>query len=294
MVKFLQNVQEILKTQLFTIAETPVNLLTLITFVLIVVFTVIFSKLLQRALVRVLHRRGIQDEGSVGVMTRITHYLVMATGLGIGLHTLGINFTTLFAAGAVFAIAIGFAMQNIAQNFMSGLILLSERSIKPGDVLQVDGVMVKVGSLGTRSTVARTLDDEDLIVPNSNLVQSTVKNYTLKDSLYRIRTVVGVAYSSDMELVRETLSKAAEDIDGRVMHKSPTVFLIAFGNSSVDFEVSIWVESPWTARATRSHLNTSIWWALKDAGITIAFPQMDVHFDAEVAATLSRSPHDDA
>ena len=153
---------------------------------------------------------------------------------------------------------------------------------------------MKVGSLGTRSTVARTLDDEDLIVPNSNLVQSTVKNYTLKDSLYRIRTVVGVAYSSDMELVRETLSKAAEGIDGRVMHKNPTVFLIAFGNSSVDFEVSIWVESPWTARATRSHLNTSIWWALKDAGITIAFPQMDVHFDAEVAAALSRSPHDDA
>ena len=132
MVKFLQNVQEILKTQLFTIAETPVNLLTLITFVLIVVFTVVFSRLLQRALVRVLHRRGIQDEGSVGVMTRITHYLVMATGLGIGLHTLGINFTTLFAAGAVFAIAIGFAMQNIAQNFMSGLILLSERSHQAG------------------------------------------------------------------------------------------------------------------------------------------------------------------
>lgn len=280
MSEFFRSLHQALQKEIFAIAGTSINLLTLLTFLIIVAATILASRVAQKGVGLFLERRGVRHPGTVGVSTRLTHYTVMITGLAVGFNTLGINLAALFTAGAVLAIAVGFAMQTIAQNFVSGIILLSEQSIKPGDVLEVDGVMVQVVHLGMRATVARTLDDEDLIIPNSNLVQSTVKNYTLKDSYYRIRTAVGVSYGSDLKLVEDTLARTAEGIENRSPLKKPTVFLSAFGNSSVDFEVSIWVETPWQARGARSDLNKALWWALKEAGITIAFPQLDVHFDA--------------
>lgn len=282
MTEFFHSLQTILRTELFAIAGTPINILTLITFAAILLISAAASRGAQKAMRLFLERRGVRDAGTVGVLTRLTHYGVLGTGVAVGFNVLGINLAALFAAGAVLAIAIGFAMQNIAQNFVSGVILLSERSIKPGDILEVEGTMVKVVSMGMRATVGRTLQDEDLIIPNANLVQATVKNFTLRDPLYRIRTTVGVSYHSDMRLVRDTLMKAAREIPERSPGKEPTVLLVDFGTSSVDFEVSIWVETPWTARVGRSTLNTAVWWALKDAGITIAFPQVDVHFDPGV------------
>jgi len=135
--------------------------------------------------------------------------------------------------------------------------------------------------MGTRATVARTRDEEELIIPNSVLVQSTVTNHTLGDTLYRIRTKVGVAYGSDMERVFEVLLDAGRSVADRVPDKEPIILLLEFGDSSVVFEVSVWATDPWAARVTRSNLNMAIWRHLKDVGITIAFPQLDVHFDAE-------------
>ncbi len=213
-------------------------------------------------------------------------YVVLVVGLAIGVHSLGINLTALFAAGAVFAVAIGFAMQNIVQNFVSGVILLAERAIKPGDVLEVDGRLVQVRDMGIRATVARTLDEEDIIIPNSQLVASSVKNYTFRDSLYRLRATVGVTYSSDMARVREVLEATAAKIDWRSAAQAPRIFLNDFADSAVVWEVSVWMDNPWQMSRRRSELNEAIWWALKEAGIVIAFPQVDVHFDPPVSASL--------
>ena len=148
--------------------------------------------------------------------------------------------------------------------------------------------MVRVRDMGVRATIVRTLDDEDLVIPNSVLVQSTVTNYTLRDNQVRLRVLVGVTYGSDMRKVKEVLQKAAEDIPWRVPDKSPVVLLSDFGSSSVDFEVSVWTSDPWKSRWARSDLRTSIWWALKEAGIVIAFPQLDLHLDEPVVESLQR------
>ena len=148
---------------------------------------------------------GTVAAGTVGVASRLVHYLIVVTGVGVALNTMGINLTALFAAGALFAVAIGFAMQNLTANFVSGVILLAERAIKPGDVIEFEGQMVRVRDMGIRATVARTLNDEDLLIPNSQIVQSTVSNYTFRDTLYRLRVMVGVSYASDLEVVRKTL-----------------------------------------------------------------------------------------
>ncbi len=284
---FLGSLKALMQTKLFDIAGTEINVITVITFFLILIVAWGGSIIIRRTVTHYFRRRGIKDIGTIGITTRLIHFLIMALGVGLAIHTIGINISALFAAGALFAVGIGFAMQTIAQNFVSGIILMVERVIKPNDILHVEDQMVRVMSMGHRAIIARTLDDEDLIIPNSIFVQSTVKNYTLRDQLYRIRVVVGVVYSSDMKLVRRTLEECARALPERSQEKDPVIFMKEFGSSSVDFEVSTWVDNPWITRMARSKLHEAIWWALKDAGIIIAFPQVDVHFDPVVEKSLS-------
>jgi small-conductance mechanosensitive channel len=214
----------------------------------------------------------------------------MAIGFAIAVDQVGIDLTALFAAGALFAVGLGFAMQNIAQNFVSGLILLIERAIKPGDILQVEGEIVRVRRMGIRSTVARTRNDEEIIIPNSILAQSLVKNFTLGDPSYRVRVGVGVSYDSDMRLVRATLERIAAEQGWRLESSEPVILLSEFGNSSVDWEVSVWSDDAWAAPRNASQLREGIWNELKAEGIVIAFPQLDLHFDPPIEAAFSKLP----
>ncbi len=272
--------------RLFEVSGTPVTIATLASFLLVILVTFWLARLVQRGVMRALTARSDADTGTAAATARLARYTVLVVGLAVAIHSLGINLTALFAAGAVFAVAIGFAMQNIAQNFVSGVILLAERAIKPGDVLEVDGRLVQVKDMGIRATVARTLDEEDIIIPNSQLVTSPVKNYTFRDSIYRLRCTVGVTYSSDMATVQEVLARTAAAIEWASAEQAPRILLTEFADSAVVWEVSIWMDNPWRMSARRSDLNQAIWWALHEAGITIAFPQLDVHFDPPVTASL--------
>ena len=262
---------------LFTIGATPVTPATLATALGIVLATLLLARLAQRGTARAFHARGAADAGTVQVVARLAGYAVTLVGLGIAVQTVGVNLGALFTAGAVFAVALGFAVQNVGQNFVSGLILLTERAIKPGDVLEVEGRTVRVTRLGMRATVARTRDEEDLIIPNATLVQNTITNYTLRDTLYRLRATVGVTYEADMREVARVLERAAAAFPSRVAERAPRVLLLEFGDSAVLFEVLLWVQDPWQARALRSELNHAIWRALREAGIGIPFPQRVVH-----------------
>jgi len=280
----------VLNSGLLEVAGTTITLATLLVFGIIVLLTFKASSVLQRLLGLWFHKRGVESEGTLGVMQRLLHYTVIVVGLGIGLQTVGIKLGALFAAGAVFAVGVGFAMQNIAQNFVSGFILLLERSIKPGDVLIVDGRMVKVRHMNLRSTIVRTRDGEDLIVPNANLVQTTVNNHTLEDRRIRLRATVGVHYDSDMAQVREVLERALQTLPWRSQAHDPQVFLTAFGSSSVDWELAVWSDDPWQSRRDLSRLYEAIWDALRQQGITIAYPQLDLHLDPPVIEAMGATP----
>lgn len=265
--------------ELLDVGKQPITLSTLISFCVIVLVTFYISRLTQRLIERVLKRRQVNDHGAISLVSRLGYYFILFGGLAVALEIIGIHISTLFTAGAVLAVGIGFAMQNITQNFVSGIILLFERTIVPGDVLEIDGQVVRVEQMQIRSTVARARDGEDLIIPNSLLVQSSVKNYTLQDSSYRIVTRVGVSYSSDMDRVKQVLEEAAAGMRWQKEGIESAVFLFGFGTSSVDFDVCVWTENPWQLRRQISELNFAIWNALKKAEIEIAFPQLDVHFD---------------
>jgi small-conductance mechanosensitive channel len=270
----------LLEFELFSIGGRPVNVATILTSFIVALVAILVARVGEKATVRFLKARGVTDEGSTGATARLVYYVVLGVGFAVAIHTLGINLTALFTAGAVLAIAIGFAMQNMAQNFVAGLILLIERTIKPGDILEVEGRMVKVTRLGMRATVTRTWDADDLIIPNSVLVSSTVKNFTFRDRLHRIRCQVGVSYDSDVAEVERVLREAAIGIDWRDSSLEPVILLRGFGDSSVNFDVSVWVHDPFARSLSQSDLNRVVWYALKHAGITIAYPQLDLHIDA--------------
>lgn len=285
--QILQETKRLLSHKLFDLGNTPITASTLLTMILIVVSSYIVSRLIRAAMRRALKARGVSAEaGGIGIVGHLLHYTLIVVGAGIALQTAGIELAALFAAGAVFAVGIGLAMQNVAQNFVSGIILMLERTIKPGDVIEVESTVVRVVQMGIRATIVRTLDDEDLIVPNATLVQSTVKNFTLRDSSYRIRVIVGVVYASDMSFVRRTLEQLAAAIAWRDTARSPRVLLVEFGSSSVDFEVSVWTQDPWNMRVHGSELREAIWQAFKTQGIVIAFPQLDLHLDPPVMESL--------
>lgn len=277
----METVYELLSTEFLQLGGNPVTLGTALLSGFIALMTWWLSRLIRRATTKAFQVRGVTSMGTIGVTNRLVHYVVLLVGFGIAAETLGFKLSSLFAAGAVFAVGLGFAMQNIAENFVSGIIVLVERSIKPGDVLIMDGKLARVEKMHMRSTIVRTRDDELIVVPNSQLAQNAVYNLTLNQPTYRIRAEVGVHYSSDMAKVREVLTACAEP---QPSVQTPRINLVQFGASSVDWEVSIWTDEPWRREVLKSDLNEAIWFALKRNNISISYPQLDLY--------VKELPHD--
>jgi len=281
---------DFLSAPLFRLGGTEVNPGSIVAALVVLLVGWLASRLVRRGVQRMVGGPAAHRRRGAEVSGRLIHYAIMLLATLLALDLIGVDVSALFAAGALFAVAIGFAMQNITQNFVSGVILLVERSIQPGDVLEVDGQVIRIEEMRIRSTVGRSRDDEELIIPNSGLVATPVKNFTLRDSFYRVRAPVGVNYGSDMARVREVLERTARELEGRWSGRDPVVLLTGFGSSSVDWEVSVWIDEPWNARVVLSNLLEAVWWSLKEAGITIAYPQLDLHLDADVTEALRRPP----
>ena len=251
-----------LDTPLFSIGAMEVTGALLITAAIIVIATVVLSILLRRWVVRVFEKRGSTNDDTVQSYGKVTQLFVIAIGVGIALHTIGINMMTLFAAGGIFALGMGFAVKNIAENLISGVMLRLEHAISLGDVIQIKGDMVKVTHMGTRSATARTLDDQDMLIPNSTLIQSIVTNYTLRDPQYRLSIQIEVPPSADLGQVRKTLEETAKKLEWRVPDRDPEVFLESPGEPKITYQVAVWIDDPWTASQRRSDLNEAVWRSL--------------------------------
>jgi small-conductance mechanosensitive channel len=261
---------------LFYIGETPINLGALISFLVILTITFIVSKLLQRGLGQFYRRRGL-EEGVQYALNRLLHYGVIAMGVMLALQNLGISIAALAGLGAILAIGIGFGLQNIAQNFVSGLILLLERPVKKGDFVVVGDTRGTVRSIHARATVITTLDNVDILVPNGEFITESVINQTYRDRQLRLQIAVGVAYGSDTELVRQTLLGVAHDSPAVIRKNDSAVLFEDFGDSSLDFMLMVWIENPQAQRRVASDLRYAIDRAFREAGIEIPFPQRDLH-----------------
>lgn len=210
----------------------------------------------------------------------ISGYFIFGIALILGLAAAGVNFTSLTVIAGALSVGIGFGLQNIINNFVSGLILLFERPIRRGDWIIVSGTEGYVKKISVRSTVISTFDRADVIVPNSELISSQVTNWMLSDRKGRVRVPVGVAYGSDTELVKNLLLETAyghPDVvtDGSV--PEPLVLFMGFGDSSLDFELRCYIKDVDNRLRSRSDLNFAIDAAFRANGVQIPFPQRDVH-----------------
>lgn len=260
----------------FPIGGAQISLLSLTLALGVLVFGFLVASMLSNRISRLVASGGSALRWRA-TLARFAGYTIRVLAVSTALQLSGIDIGKLLAAVAVVAVGIGIAMQKVAENFVSGLILLAERSIREGDIIEFDDTIARVQHMGIRATVALTLDDEEIIVPNSMLTQSAVKNLTLTEEIHRLRIRVGVSYRSDVDRVRAALIDAAESLEWRDQSYPPVVLLLDFGASAIDMEVSVWTRDVWGLRRGQSALRESVWRKLRAAGIEIPFPQLDVH-----------------
>ena len=232
------------------------------------------------------------DTGARLSIVRLVHYALVLVGFLIALSALGFELKNVTIIGGALGVGIGFGMQAIVNNFVSGLILLFERPIKVGDFIQLnDGQQGRVMNLGLRATTVQTLDRAEIVVPNGDLISSPVTNWTLGDRSMRLIIPVGVAYGSDVETVMRVLLMVATENDQVLKEPQPKVLFLNFGESSLDFELRIWIAEFDTRFIIQSALVREIDRRFRSEGVEIPFPQRDLHLrsvDGEAADRLKR------
>lgn len=226
---------------------------------------------------RILHRTGM-SRGSQEVIFIITQYGLIFIGTIILLQIWGLNLSSLTILGSALGVGIGFGFQDIAQNFASGLVLLFERSVQVGDFIEVNNYKGTVERVGARSIVLRTLDRVSIIVPNSSLLADEVVNWTHEGSISRLHLPVGVAYGSNTETLKSTLLQAAASHAEVLRHPAPQVVFKGFGDSSLDFELLIWITEPSHQMFIISDLYFKIEKLLRDRNLEVPFPHRDIQF----------------
>ncbi len=226
---------------------------------------------------RLLANSGL-DRSLQYAISQIVSNVVLVVGVFIVLENTGIHLAALTVFAGAVGVGVGFGLQNIASNFISGLVILAERPITIGDRVEVAGITGQVQQIRARSTVILTNDNISMIVPNTKFIDSPVTNWTYGDPRVRFRLPVGIAYGSDVEKVRGALLAAATENPHTLTNPPPNVFLEKFGDNALEFELVVWSdEMSARPRSFKSDLNFAIERKLREAGIEIPNPQRDLH-----------------
>jgi small-conductance mechanosensitive channel len=249
---------------------------------------VLASRAVQAVLLQGVLQRSNVEKGVQFSIARLVHYGIVTIGFLMALHALGIGMTNLTILGGALGIGIGFGLQAIVNNFAGGLILLFERPLKVGDTIQIGDQMGEVRNLGLRATVIKTFDSAEIVVPNSDLITGQLTNWTLAERRVRVKIPVGVAYGSDVARVMGLLMSCANENKRVLKDPAPFVLFLAFGASSLDFELRLWIGEFTDRRAVQSEVNQAIELKLRKAGIKIPFPQQDVYLKSLPEAFQSK------
>jgi small-conductance mechanosensitive channel len=235
------------------------------------------SWMIQKLLMdKVLAKQGVETGVRVSI-ARLVHYVLIFIGFLVALFALGFEFTKLTIMLSALGVGIGFGLQSIVNNFVSGLILLFERPVRVGDFIEIGGKWAEIKNIGLRATTVQTLDQADVIIPNADLVTNQVINWTLSNRRVRLIIPVGVAYGSDISLVMETLMACAIESSKVAKTPEPQVLYLSFGESTLDFELRVWVPNAEERMTVISELHQEIDRRFRGAKIEIAFPQRDLH-----------------
>ncbi len=274
-------------TPLFTLSDRSYSLIDLVIlggffWGLVVVTQTITTLLRTRILQQTRMSRGSQE-----VIFVVVRYGCISLGTIILLQVWGVNLSSLTILGSALGVGIGFGFQDIAKNFASGIVLLFERSVQVGDFIEVNGHRGIVERIQARSIILKTLDSVSIVVPNSYLLAGEVINWSHDSPIFRFALPVGVAYGCAPQTLKEVLLQVAKGHPEVLNYPSPQVFFIGFGDSSLDFELRVWLSDPSRQPIVKSELYFQIEKTLRDRHIEIPFPQRDIHLRGNLPLGIS-------
>ena len=273
-----------INTPLFTINGTPISAFKLFMAIFIFYAGTIIGWLYKKSIKRLAYKNSTLTQSTQTLLSNLGHYAIVIIAFFIALNVMGINLSSIALVAGALSVGIGFGLQNIVSNFVSGLILMFEHTIKIGDYIEIDeNLRGHVGDIRMRSTTITTNDNIDIIIPNQDLVQNRVVNWTMNDRIKRFRIPFGVAYGNDVHKVAGIIKEAVKKSGfGDICSDSvryTRVIMVGMNESSVDFELFVWIkggEILYPLR-TKSRFLMLIYDALYEANIEIPFPQRDIH-----------------
>ena len=217
------------------------------------------------------------DRGARGSIGHLIRYLIIFVGLLLTFALLGVNLTNVTIILSALGVGIGFGLQGIVNNFVSGLILLFERPIREGDTIEMDQRWAQVKKIGMRATIIETFDMSEMVIPNADMINNHVTNWTLSNRQVRLTIPVGVDYGSDVSLVADTILACAQENASVLKSPAPEVLFLKLGDSSLDFELRAWIQDFDNFLRVKSQIYHEVLQRFRELGITIPFPQRDVH-----------------
>ncbi len=255
----------------------------LFVFLFIVWFSIFIARITKDVLEDDILNKVHMEEGLPHTIAMMARYTLITIGVLLAFSALGMPMSDLAIMFSAFGVGIGFGLQNIFNNIVSGFILLFERPIKIGDTIEVGELVGTVRSIGIRASNIRTFDGAEIIVPNGNLISSEVVNWTLSDQRRRIEIKVNVAYDSDPEKVKDVLLKLLENHEDVAKDPRPGIYFVDMGNSALVFRVLFWTHQYGKWYSIRSNMMYAVFQTLKEAGIEIPYDQLDLHIRSSAA-----------
>ena len=262
----------------FTIGTHRLSLLGIINFALVAVVLFVLARFLNRVVNHSIGRLSGFDAGQRVLLQKLSGIVVVIAAVLLGVDLLGIDLTALTVFSGALGLAVGFGLQKTLGNLIAGVILLMDRSIKPGDVIVVGNTFGSVNKIGVRAVSVVTRDGKEHLIPNEQLMTEPVENWSYTSPNIRVHIPVGVAYNCDLALAQRLMIEAAIASERVLASPKPTVWLMAFGESSVDHEILAWISDPEAGVGNvRSEILNRLWISFRDNGIEIPFAQRDIN-----------------
>lgn len=280
---------KILHYELFTVGDAPITVSSIVIFLIVFSILMVLSRLVARLLAsRLLTRLGV-EKATIYTFRRITYYILLILSAIFSFQFIGIDLGGLAVIFGLLSVGIGFGLQNITSNFISGIILLFERPIKIGDRVTVGDTLGDVIAINMRSTTVRSMQNVSIIVPNSQFVSAEVINWSHEDLKVRLDLDVGVAYGSDLDAVLSALREVANENSSVMKEPAPEVLHMGFGDSAWNMELRAWIATPQERFRIASEINCAIVRKFRARDIEIPFPQRDLHVRSPLPLPLKTS-----
>ncbi len=262
----------------FTFGESRFSVLSLLQLTTSIIIFIVLANWLSRLIESRTRRSQYLNPSMRVVLTKTSKFVIYGLAILFALKAVGIDFTAFAVFSGAVGVGIGFGLQKIFSNFISGFILIFDRSIKPGDVITIGNRFGWVQELNARYVVVRDRDGVEALIPNENLITTEVTNWSYSDRSVRQRLPVSISYHDDPELAMKLMVDSSRELPRVMMTPEPVARLLRFGDNGIELELRIWIEDPENGIANvTSDINLAFWKKFKEHGITIPFPQRDVH-----------------